>query len=253
MSTRATVEQHIASAYRVQAEHPWLTSPEHEVFRHAENKKWFAIIMRVKRSVLGLEGDDHIDIMNVKCDEVTRAVFLRESWVLPAYHMNKEKWITILLDGSAPESGVELLLRMSHELTSGTGKAAARGLGSETWLVPANPKYYDIEHAFDRKKTLLWKQSANIKKGSTVYMYVGAPVSAILYKCEAVQVDIPYNYSDENLTIKKLMKLRLVGRYDSKAFTYDKLCQYGVNAIRGPRGIPEKLRAELESYQSSKR
>lgn len=246
MCTRKNVEQHIAAFYRVSPEHPWLTSPEHEVFRHADNEKWFAIIMHVKKSVLGFSGDDYVDIMNVKCDEVTRAVFMQEAWVLPAYHMNKDKWITILLDGTADEAAVELLLKMSWELTSGSSKSSAKGFGAQTWLVPANPLYYDIEHAFDRRKTLLWKQSANIRKGSAVYLYVTAPISAVLYKCEAVQTDIPYNYSDGRLTIKKLMKLRLVKRYDPKKFTYERLREFGVNSVRGPRSIPEKLRAELE-------
>ncbi len=35
-------------------------------------------------------------------------------------------------------------------------------------------------------------------------MYVGAPVSAILYKCKVAETDIPYDYRDGNLTIKAL-------------------------------------------------
>lgn len=37
-------------------------------------------------------------------------------------------------------------------------------------------------------------------------MNVGAPVSAVLYKCKVTESDIPYNYQEENLTITALMK-----------------------------------------------
>jgi hypothetical protein len=82
------------------------------------------------------------------------------------------------------------------------------------WIIPANPKYYDIVHAFDDTDEITWKQGAGIKTGDTVFMYVGAPVSAILYKCEVTETDIPYKYQDENLTIKALMKTYTIKPFD---------------------------------------
>jgi len=118
---------------------------------------------------------------------------------------------------------------------------------SKEWIIPANPKYYDIEHAFDDAKEIDWKQGAGIKKGDTVYMYVAAPVSAILYKCKVTETDIPYQYEERNLTIKALMKIRLQKKYSAKRFTFDTLKEeYGIYAIRGPRGVPNSLRAVLK-------
>ena len=62
------------------------------------------------------------------------------------------------------------------------------------WLIPSNPKYYDIIHAFDDTDEIDWKQGAGIKTGDTVFMYVGSPVSAVLYKCKVTETDIPYSY-----------------------------------------------------------
>ena len=79
-----------------------------------------------------------------------------------------------------------------------------------------------------------------------MYMYVGAPVSAILYKCKVTEVNIPYRYQDENLTISALMKIRLLKRYDPKLFTFEVLKEeYGIFAVRGPRGIPNSLSEDL--------
>lgn len=79
-------------------------------------------------------------------------------------------------------------------------------------------------------------------------MYVASPVSAILYKCKVMETDIPYKYADENLTISALMKIKLLKRYKPEKFTFDILKdEYGIYAIRGPRGIPNSLSAALNN------
>ena len=78
------------------------------------------------------------------------------------------------------------------------------------------------------------------------FLYVGAPVSAILYKCKVTETDIPYDFRNKNLTIKALMKIRLLKRYDPGEFTFDVLkSKYNIFAVRGPRGIPNSLSAAL--------
>lgn len=91
-----------------------------------------------------------------------------------------------------------------------------------------------------------WKQGSGIKTGDTVFLYVAAPVSAILYQCKVMETDIPYRYQDKNLTISMLMKIKLLKRYDSRKFTFDRLKkEFGIYAVRGPRGIPNSLKYEL--------
>ena len=120
--------------------------------------------------------------------------------------------------------------------------------GPKEWVIPVNPKFYDIIHAFDGAEEIDWKQGAGIKAGDTVYMYVAAPVSAIMYKCKVTETDIPYKYQDENLTIKALMKIKLLKRYEPERFTFDILkVEYGIFAVRGPRGIPHSLSEALKA------
>ena len=40
---------------------------DNAVLRH-KNGKWYAVVMTVEKSKLGLEGKDPVDIMDVKCD-----------------------------------------------------------------------------------------------------------------------------------------------------------------------------------------
>ena len=78
-------------------------------------------------------------------------------------------------------------------------------------------------------------------------MYVGAPVSAVLYKCKVMETNIPYQYQDRNLTIKALMKIQLLKRYAPEQFTFEVLkSEYGIFAVRGPRCIPDSLSTALE-------
>ena len=79
-----------------------------------------------------------------------------------------------------------------------------------------------------------------------MFIYAGAPVSAILYKCKVTETDIPYEYSDRDLTITAVMKIRLQKRYEPDRFTFEKLKEeYGGYAVRGPRGIPDSLSEAL--------
>lgn len=92
--------------------------PEYCVFRHKNNKKWFALIMDVPKSKIGLKGNERIDILDVKCDPILIGSLLREKGFFPAYHMSKSSWITIALDDSVDDEKIKWLIDMSYELTS---------------------------------------------------------------------------------------------------------------------------------------
>ena len=108
---------YVQTAYGVKGDNPWQKDPESTVFRHIGNRKWFALVMRVKRSSLGLNGEELIDIANFKCDKVMVGSALGNNGFYPAYHMNKENWITVALDERVPDEKLRMLVDMSYELT----------------------------------------------------------------------------------------------------------------------------------------
>ncbi|MBQ1515554.1 MAG: MmcQ protein, partial [Lachnospiraceae bacterium] len=92
-----------------------------------------------------------------------------------------------------------------------------------------------------------WKQSSAVHVGDTVYLYVGAPVSAILYRCTATKVNIPFFHQDENLTIRKLMRIRREYVYAREEFPIARLRdEFEVRSVRGPRGVPPELSEALK-------
>lgn len=110
--------QYIALNYNAEADHPWMEYPEYTVYRHPNNRKWFALVMNVPRAKLGLAGDGTLCVVNLKCDPITLGSLRAEAGFYPAYHMSKEHWITAALDGSASDESLKLAVDISYTLTA---------------------------------------------------------------------------------------------------------------------------------------
>ena len=114
---REKLTVYIKEKYQAQEEHPWIKYPDYAVFRHSDNKKWFALVMKIPDRYLGLTGGQDVDVLNVKVDPVLIGSLLGEKGFYPAYHMNKANWITILPDECGDEERIKNLLAMSFALT----------------------------------------------------------------------------------------------------------------------------------------
>lgn len=115
---RTETEKYITDTYGAEIEFPWLKYPEYAVFRHDDNKKWFALVMTVSGSKLGFAEDVRINILNLKCDPAAVGSLRMKPGIYPAYHMNKANWITVALDGTVSGDEIKMLLDMSFRLTS---------------------------------------------------------------------------------------------------------------------------------------
>lgn len=217
MSLREDVIRYVKMKYKADIEHPWARYPSYGFFRHGDNQKWFDLIMDVPRAKLSLTGDEIVDILNVKLDSPLLVdLLIQEDGYLPGYHISSSNWVSILLDGTVPLADICGLIDKSYQVTaSPQTKKAIRP--PKEWIILSNLKCFDSVHAFDSVNEIMWKQGAGIKKGVIVYMYVGALVPAILYKCKVTQTDIPYYHQREGPTIKGLIKIRLIKRYDRPA------------------------------------
>lgn len=115
---RNELEAFIMETYNAEADYPWRKSPNHAVFRHCSNRKWFALIMDVPKNKLGLQGEGLLDVVNLKCGPILIGSLREEPGFLPAYHMSKDNWITVVLDGSASDDKIKMLLDMSYQATA---------------------------------------------------------------------------------------------------------------------------------------
>ena len=80
------------------------------VIRHKKSKKVFVWIF---------DKDGYVWV-NVKCDVEWRD-FWRNAFdsVIPAYHLNKTYWNSIILDGTIPVEDIKRMIGESYDLTRG--------------------------------------------------------------------------------------------------------------------------------------
>ena len=108
--------------YGTEPEYLWESMPNTFALRHRGNRKWYAVVMDVRRDRLGLPGEDIVYIMDVKCGPLLSGSYIGEPGVVPAYHMNKQLGITVRLEGAVPEAVLRVLIRMRYDLTDARPK-----------------------------------------------------------------------------------------------------------------------------------
>lgn len=114
-SVRQQVIEYVEQRFSVQPEYVFESLPEASVFRRADSRKWFGIIMPVAAAKLGIREDRTVEILNVKGDPKLIGSLRLQPGYFPAYHMNKESWISILLDGTVSLDQIAWLLEMSYD------------------------------------------------------------------------------------------------------------------------------------------
>ena len=57
------------------------------------------------------------ELVNLKCDPILIGSLRGEPGIFPAYHMNKDSWLSVALDGSAADDQIRLLLERSYAAT----------------------------------------------------------------------------------------------------------------------------------------
>lgn len=176
MTLREEIFRYIGEKYQTEPEYLWRRFPNYAIFRHKENRKWYGLVMDVPRDKLGLSGKERVDIINVKLkDSFYRDMLTRQNGYFKSYHISRGNWLSILLDGTVPLREICSLLDESFLITSAKQRKEKERPAKE-WLIPANPKHYDVLHAFDEKDEIGWKQGRGILVGDTVFMYAAAPI-----------------------------------------------------------------------------
>ena len=115
-------------------DNPWESEPEFTVFRHVDNRKWMALrFYATREQLLKLKPEDEIvrsyaegervDIINVKIDPEMISDVILVPGFLPAFHMSRRHWITIVLDPAVDVDKMKGLVEMSCGLTGKKRKA----------------------------------------------------------------------------------------------------------------------------------
>lgn len=115
--TRQMLDKLISEMFSAKAEYPWSSAPSFAVYRHENNKKWFAVIMDIPRSRIGLSGEGNISVVNLKVEPMLTGALCENDGIYPAYHMNKNHWITAEITDRTDKERLLWLVEMSYDLT----------------------------------------------------------------------------------------------------------------------------------------
>ena len=125
------IAEAIEDRYQVTPDFPW-DEGSHAlsgVFRHNRSRKWFGLLMNLDRRLLEPDGaEEGVDVLNLKVDENRKDAVLGMPGVYPAYHMNHEKWISVILDDTIGDDTVLGLTEDSYRMTSGAGRTMNESL-----------------------------------------------------------------------------------------------------------------------------
>ena len=91
----------------------WKNFPDYAVLRRKDTDKWYALVARLPADKVGGSRKDIVEAVNLR-----RTDSMDGPRFLPAYHMNKKTWTTIVLDGTVGAEELQKLLKESRKLAT---------------------------------------------------------------------------------------------------------------------------------------
>ncbi len=266
---------------------------EGSVLRHPHNGRWFSVFLKVKASALQKAKDEKpaekadrtgnagkrplddmmAEIMNLKIDPSNLDDLLQTPGIYLCWHMNKKHWISLSLNDALSDQRIMALMKQSFALVGRTSGSVVRraspniqssaACSIETpaaWVIPSNPAHYNVAEGFSNSPdaTILWHQRIHARPGDQVFIYQAAPIAAIIFRCEAIETDLP---ADDPALFgmhpasapPAMMRLKLLTTYPKDRWPRAFLNQHGIKVtVRGQRSMPSELFSIMEAYDQEK-
>lgn len=117
MNQTQDVISYIAKQYGDTLEYLWKDDWNNAVWRDKYSHKWYAVLLNIEANKLGLSSHDKIEVIDLKLEKDKIGKMIDYQTIFPGYHMNKNHWITIHLNGSMPNETLFSLIDNSYQLT----------------------------------------------------------------------------------------------------------------------------------------
>ena len=125
--TKQDLLSYCSGTYGTSPDYPFDEDFETAVLRHADNRKWYALVMRVSRRKFGFDSDEILDVSNLKLPVELSCSFGKGNGVDPAYHMNKLNLISVILS-DATEETIAFLTNVSYKAIKANPRRETAGL-----------------------------------------------------------------------------------------------------------------------------
>lgn len=113
---KGQITKYIQDKFDVNPSHPFSKYPNCCTFKTKENGKWFAVLMDIPAERLKLGGQEEVSIINLKATFETIQCLIDNITILPAYHMHKKSWMTILCNKNTDIEQLKKLIAESYQL-----------------------------------------------------------------------------------------------------------------------------------------
>ena len=111
------VIKYVKEKYNDDLEYLWNKFPENAVWRNKINNKWYGALLIISERKLKLEKDKMVDIIDLRYSKDKIKEIVDNEKIFEGYHMNKNSWITIRLDGSLETDKICELIDNSYNIS----------------------------------------------------------------------------------------------------------------------------------------
>lgn len=106
---------YVRKKYHDELEFLW--DDENAIWRNKKRKKWYAVLMVLSENKINGNSTDKIEVINLRYQKNLINDLIDNKKFFPGFHMNKNNWITIKLDGSVEIKEIYELLDNSYNIS----------------------------------------------------------------------------------------------------------------------------------------
>ena len=112
----AKVIEYAKKIYGDREEYLWEKFPDNAVLRRGDTGKWYAAILTVEYSKLGIEREGTAEVIDLRMEPEELEKVVDGKTFFRGWHMNKKRWVSMLLDGTSPLEEIIKRLNDSYNL-----------------------------------------------------------------------------------------------------------------------------------------
>ena len=94
----------------------WEKVDDNAIIRRKDTNKWYVALLMVTKEKLGLEGEEKVEVLDLKLQSQKIEALIDNKTYFPAYHMNKKHWVTVLLSNNSNCEEIFRLIDTSYML-----------------------------------------------------------------------------------------------------------------------------------------
>ena len=111
------VIKYVKEKYNDDLEFLWKKFDDNAIWRNKKNNKWYAALLIVPENKIGIDSDKIIEIIDLRYQKESIKDLVDNKKTFPGYHMNKDSWITIKLDGTVETQKIFELIDNSYKIS----------------------------------------------------------------------------------------------------------------------------------------